>query len=361
MDISTPSVEAMDIDSSFSSQPSSAPEARSPISAARTITQLTRSDDQDEPLSAAPTITKFDTYFYGSSSPIKAPDFENGDASISIHEQPAPKKRRSVSPEIEGGAPRRRSLPQRTLPLLDDTDVESSPAPIESPMVHKLERLNSKPALRGLPLPSLNANHKRPRRPVFSAMVTPGDIQGMLQSAYPKLEAQAVDDVPARAAPARAAGAVDEAPRPRPVRPVMPPVRRAFSAMIPTSVNPMEGSFESEGETSLSADASSPAQAYAARQQVKTIRRRDGTDDFRSVTGATALLMRDDEARGERRREEKVCVAERDTPRSKYLSGGGKLGGFGDNEAHGKILPCHRVREDGLMRITCKTVSPCLP
>jgi M-phase inducer tyrosine phosphatase len=32
------------------------------------------------------------------------------------------------------------------------------------------------------------------------------------------------------------------------------------------------------------------------------------------------------------------------------------LPGFGDNEANGKILPCHRVREDGLMRINGQTV-----
>ncbi|KAF9505595.1 hypothetical protein BS47DRAFT_1306417, partial [Hydnum rufescens UP504] len=32
------------------------------------------------------------------------------------------------------------------------------------------------------------------------------------------------------------------------------------------------------------------------------------------------------------------------------------LPGFGDSEADGKILPCHEVREDGLMRITSDTV-----
>ena len=36
------------------------------------------------------------------------------------------------------------------------------------------------------------------------------------------------------------------------------------------------------------------------------------------------------------------------------------FGGFGDNEAHGKILPCHRVREDGLMRINPTTVCSAL-
>ena len=109
---------------------------------------------------------------------------------------------------------------------------------------------------------------------------------------------------------------------------------------------------------------SSPAQAYAKRQQVKTIRRCDGTDDFRPLTGATALMKRDTEiitTRGLRRSEERddraKTVADRDTPRSKYLTGGGTLGGFGDNEASGKVLPCFRVPQDGLMRITPLTVS----
>ena len=33
------------------------------------------------------------------------------------------------------------------------------------------------------------------------------------------------------------------------------------------------------------------------------------------------------------------------------------LPGFGDNEMDGKILPCHKVKEDGLVRITSETVS----
>jgi M-phase inducer tyrosine phosphatase len=37
------------------------------------------------------------------------------------------------------------------------------------------------------------------------------------------------------------------------------------------------------------------------------------------------------------------------------------LPGFGDSEADGKILPCHKVREDGLMRITSDTVRIFVP
>jgi M-phase inducer tyrosine phosphatase len=37
--------------------------------------------------------------------------------------------------------------------------------------------------------------------------------------------------------------------------------------------------------------------------------------------------------------------------------GPGGLPGFGDNEMDGKILPCHKVKEDGLVRISHETVS----
>jgi len=74
-------------------------------------------------------------------------------------------------------------------------------------------------------------------------------------------------------------------------------------------------------ESSFDQDTSSPVQAYAKRQQVKTIRRCDGTDDFRPQTGAVASRSKE---KGE-------------SPR------GPGFGGLGDNEVHGKILPCHRV------------------
>ena len=120
-----------------------------------------------------------------------------------------------------------------------------------------------------------------------------------------------------------------------------PPVRRAFSALLPPTMftaPESDSSFDAEGP-----DMSSPAQAYAKRQQFKTIRRCDGTEDFRPLTatpaGAAASAM----------------VINQDSPSAKFMAAG--LPGFGDNEAHGKILPCHRVTEDGLMRITPHTVS----
>jgi M-phase inducer tyrosine phosphatase len=93
-----------------------------------------------------------------------------------------------------------------------------------------------------------------------------------------------------------------------------------------------------EGSSFDGPDMSSPAQAYAKRQQVKAIRRRDGTEDFRPLTGATAMVQRD----------------MFESPSAKFMAAG--LPGFGDNETLGKILPCHRVREDGLMRVVPKTV-----
>jgi M-phase inducer tyrosine phosphatase len=48
----------------------------------------------------------------------------------------------------------------------------------------------------------------------------------------------------------------------------------------------------------------------------------------------------------------------RESPSAKFIGGG--MPGFGDNEALGKILPCHRVTEDGLMRINPQTLDKLL-
>ena len=100
-----------------------------------------------------------------------------------------------------------------------------------------------------------------------------------------------------------------------------------------------ESSFDRSG------DMSSPAAAHVRRQQERTLRRRDGTDNFRSGSGL-------------RPREK------RESPRARQMPEWNVgLGGFGDNESAGKLLPCHRVREDGLMRISPATVrsSACVP
>ncbi|KAH7912126.1 hypothetical protein BJ138DRAFT_829673 [Hygrophoropsis aurantiaca] len=250
------------------------------------------------PLSAAPTITGFNNLFYGTMSPTR---FESP-------RSPQPKKRRSLSPE-----PVRR---------VEQEDVPSSPVAPSSPSQHRLERMASgsllsafnKPMLQGLGAPS-NAN-KRPRRPAFSALVQPSDAPVL--SAYPALESGASPEEKLSAKPL--------------------PTRRAYSAMLPPSALGHlsdESSFDGP-------DMSSPAQAYAQRQQVKTIRRRDGTDDFRPLTGATALVQKDIQ----------------ESPSAKFMNAG--IPGFGDNETLGKILPCHRVREDGLMRIKPHTLDALL-
>ena len=199
----------------------------------------------------------------------------------------------------------------------------SSPVADSSPSALKLERLANcarKPMLNGLGVPSENPV-KLLRKPNLSAMVLPSDAAQLMQ---PLAVLQNENDVPMSALEGSNIG--------------LPPPRRAFSAMLPQ----LGPKTHSSGESPIDrGDDSSPAVAYAKRQQIRTIRRRDGTDDFRSLKGATAMVARDKES-----------------PRVRMIPQlGTGFGGFGDNEAHGKILPCHRVREDGLMRISCKTVS----
>ncbi|KAK7689157.1 hypothetical protein QCA50_007848 [Cerrena zonata] len=338
--------DAMDVDTSYVHVPStSAPESPAPISAAPTITAFnteTRLDPSSRPLSAAPTVgfknPFLDSMF--SDNVSRGHTFEDAPSSFSIDEspvQPFQKKRRSASPEREDL--------DMSHHLVEDP---SSPGLFASPSVDKLKRMSSASLLTNMlkkPLMgdlALNANNKRPRRPTVSAIVAPADAP-QIYSAHPGhgKEFQEKAAVP---------------------RPTLPPVRRAFSAMLPPSM--MDLSLESE-DGSFDPDMSSPAQAYAKRQQVKAIRRCDGTDDFRSWTGASALVQRDgDVKKGLRRSEDRAehyTPTERETPRSKYLNANGLgLGNFGDNEAHGKILPCHRVKEDGLMRISVKTLDDLL-
>ncbi|KAI0350088.1 hypothetical protein OH77DRAFT_1102259 [Trametes cingulata] len=369
LDIPSSPSDRMDVDTSFNFAPStSAPDSHTPpLSAAPTITafnfEVPAPLGPPAPLSAAPTVTSFNNLFFDTVSPgrdqLGLEDAANISSVSSIVEspcQPFPKKRRSSSPDSK-------SLRRSHQHLFEEEDhgYTSSPAQ-SSPSAHKLERMASssllanqkKPAGLGLGMPpavALNANKKRPRRPALSAMIHPSDAPSSSspfpQTAYPIPTAADLKDDG------------DDVPQ----RPRLAPVRRAFSAMLPPSM--VEQSISSE-DTSFDQepDMSSPAQAYAKRQQVKTIRRCDGTDDFRPLTGATALMKRDTEVmsgrssrRSDEREERSRTVAERETPRSKYLNG---LGGFGDNEALGKILPCHRVREDGLMRINCQTLNDLL-
>ncbi len=259
------------------------------------------------PSTAAQGFPGFKNMFYDPSSPPAIRD----DLPVYLT-----KTRQLVSPEAgpEAALGRRRA---GTISIFDG----SSPVADSSPSALKLERLANcarKPTLNGLGVPSDNPA-KRLRKPNLSAMVPPSDAA---QFILPPDVLQTDDSVSS----------------PQGQNMALPPPRRAFSAMLPQ----LGLNTHSSGEPSADyGDESSPALAYAKRQQIRTIRRRDGTDDFRSLKGATAMVARDKES-----------------PRARMIPQWGTgLGGFGDNEAHGKILPCHRVREDGLMRISCKTVS----
>ncbi|KAJ7273554.1 hypothetical protein B0H12DRAFT_1228402 [Mycena haematopus] len=232
------------------------------------------------PQSAAPTITGFNALFYDTMSPAA----------------PQPKKqRRSLSPD---------QVHRR------EQDTYSSPGLPSSPSQSKLERIVTGPLFPALDKPRVEGlgappnGLKRSRRPAFSTTV---------QTAYPTLDGE-------HGSPAEHA---------------LPPTRRAFSAVISGSPLEVKLAEQSSDESSFEG-MSSPAQAYAKRQQVKTIRRCDGTDDFRPLTGATAMVLNE-------------------SPSAKFLSAG--IPGFGDNESAGKLLPCHRVTDDGLMRINSETLN----
>jgi M-phase inducer tyrosine phosphatase len=125
-------------------------------------------------------------------------------------------------------------------------------------------------------------------------------------------------------------------------RELLPP-RRAFSAMLPPTALNVPASPSDEGSSFDLPDMSSPAQAYTKRQQTKTLRRCDGSDNLRPMPTHRGTPSKENSPRQ---------LFNENSPSARWL-----MPGFGDNEAHGKILPCHRVKEDGLMRISSKTVS----
>ncbi|KIJ27863.1 hypothetical protein M422DRAFT_190478 [Sphaerobolus stellatus SS14] len=102
------------------------------------------------------------------------------------------------------------------------------------------------------------------------------------------------------------------------------------------AIEPSSDDF-SDGQSSSPA-----ASAYAKRHQVRVIRRCDGSEDLRPLNGAGSLEKRD-----RNNFQEKGC-----SPRS--------LAGFGVHEVEKKILPCHRVSDDGLVRITPSTLRDLL-
>ncbi len=115
----------------------------------------------------------------------------------------------------------------------------------------------------------------------------------------------------------------------------------------------------SDDADSESNDYSSPAaHAFAKKQGLRVVRRRDGTDDFRPLTGAfrssTKLIFVAKASPLRKPASPAMLKAINESPSTRWFQQG--MPGFGDNEAHGKVLPCERVKEDGLMRIDCETV-----
>ena len=246
-------------------------------------------------------------------------------------------KRRSLSPEgsfrLDGGLRQRYGNDEEA--FLQVTDQESSsPAPPSSPSAHKFERIRSSGSLfgKGKPAPFLTAHvksasisdgPKKPRRPPLLSN------EAHTQSAFSVLESDANE------------GFME-----------MPAPRRAFSSTIP----PMPSS-PGEDESEAGPELSSPAaHALAKKQTLRTIRRRDGTDDFKPFALGGLLRQRDTAPSVHSPLRNATPATTNESPSARWLKGNG-LPGFGDNEAHGKVLPCEKVAEDGLMRIDVETVG----
>lgn len=124
---------------------------------------------------------------------------------------------------------------------------------------------------------------------------------------------------------------------------------------IPRHHETRRSADESCGESPCRESPAAVAQRdYARRHNARLVRLADGSPAFRPAHegggddgGDEDMMMRSPER--------KVpapmlgCVGSPST----YMP----LGGFGDSEAAGKILPCKSVKDDGLMRISAATVS----
>lgn len=100
-----------------------------------------------------------------------------------------------------------------------------------------------------------------------------------------------------------------------------------------------------EGDDEESEFENSPSMAhneYARRHGQKFVPRVDGSPGFKPMRQSYAASSA-------------ISPSSKCKRQSPFGSGG--LPGFGDNEMDGKILPCRKVKEDGLVRITPETVS----
>lgn len=250
------------------------------------------------PPSNVPDSATFNNLFYDSNSPQKPT--ANG-------QTPNKKQRRSLSPDTT-----RKSI---DLESSFDLSVELPSSPSE----RKLHRMpsgpllsmgGSKPSLQSLGLPS---GMQRGRRHALLSMHP--DVR---KAVAPEMDNEA-----------------------HPSRPGV--TRRAFSARLPPAALSGGEALPTDPDVSSSfdlPDGSSPAQAYAQRQQAKakTLRR---CDNFKAATVPQGLNVG-------------MNVTESPST-SRFLKAG--MPGFGDNESYGKLLPCHRVSEDGLMRIVPETLD----
>lgn len=278
-------------------------------------------------LAPAADIRDFSGIFFDSMSPPRASSPPR-----------RPLKRRSLSPE---GSPRQppmghksRHSEETEFVLQPAFEEFSSPAQ-SSPSAHVMERFASAggsmfgKAIKPLPALGIQGSSglcaKRPRRPAISAL---GTLEGQSKQALlfmdPKMEKE---------------NRFLELTAPR----------RAFSA-----TNAPKPSSPTDNESDAPDFSSPAAHAFAKRQTMRTLRRRDGTDDFRSNN---IIRQRDANPVVQSPLRKATVPSEVfESPSARWLKGTG-IPGFGDNEAHGKVLPCEKVSEDGLMRISVRTMN----
>jgi M-phase inducer tyrosine phosphatase len=119
-------------------------------------------------------------------------------------------------------------------------------------------------------------------------------------------------------------------------------MRRAFSVCDQPAM-PEMSEDESEYEASPSMAAGAHAD-YARRTGSRFVPRVDGSPGFKPCRSSLPVAA-DGMASPCGKGKKAISFGRRGIP------------GFGDNEMDGKILPCHKVTEDGLVRITSETVS----
>ncbi|WWC68646.1 uncharacterized protein I206_102577 [Kwoniella pini CBS 10737] len=129
-------------------------------------------------------------------------------------------------------------------------------------------------------------------------------------------------------------------------RSAMAPMRRAYSVCDQNKMHEME---EDESEYEASPSMAGTQAEYIRRYGPRAVPKVDGSPGFKSVRASIATSGQGITSPAASKGKQKI---------SPYGPGG--LPGFGDNEMDGKILPCHKVKEDGLVRITPDTLQELL-